>query len=39
MDEVEIKQHNVIFKSLQSVINFDVNMSELKDFLIYHLIN
>jgi len=32
MDKVELDQHNVIFKSLESVINFDVNLSELKDF-------
>jgi len=33
MDEVEVDKRNVIFKSLESVINFDINMSDLKDFL------
>jgi len=27
----EVNQHNVIFDSLEGVINLDVNVSELKD--------
>jgi len=32
LDEVEVNQHNVIFNSLENVINLDINVSELKDF-------
>jgi len=31
MDEVEVDQCNIFFKSLEIVINLDVNISELKD--------
>jgi len=32
LDEVEVDQCDIIFKLVENIINFDLNMSELKDF-------